>query len=71
MYSGNNKMIYIDMKKFKMIDFKHLFYLIREEPYVFVKHVEIENLQPLGSLDIFCFNCISFLSRRYSCRFYK
>jgi hypothetical protein len=46
MYSGNNK----------MIDFKHLFYLIREEPYVFVKHVEIENLQPLGSLDIFCFN---------------
>jgi hypothetical protein len=56
-------MIFTDMKKFNMIDFKHLFYLIREEPYVFIKHEEIESFKPAGSVGVFCFNMNNLASR--------
>ena len=69
MHGRGNKVTNTDMKKFDLIDFKHLFYLVREEPYVFIKHGEIENFIPGGSVDIFCFNVDNFAKNiiSYTC----
>ena len=48
-------------KKFNLIDFKHIFYLIREQPYVIDKNVKIDDLKPGGFLNIYCFNIGSFI----------
>ena len=62
MHSSNYKMNLNFRKKFNLIDFKHIFYLIREQPYVIDKNVKIDDLKPGGFLNIYCFNIGSFVN---------